>query len=73
MAMRLLIKSIITFQKNKFNLDKINLLIHDIFSYSIENMLSPVKSKYLYFKLVNYIFEYVQHEFELEIESIFRK
>lgn len=58
------------FKKNKFNLDKINLLIHDIFSYSIENMLSPVKSKYLYFKLVNYIFEYVQHEFELEIESI---
>lgn len=58
------------FKKDNFNLDKMNLLIHDILNYSIENMLSPVKAKYLCFKLINYVFKYVQHEFELEIENI---
>lgn len=58
------------FKENNFNLDKLSLLIHEIFNYSIENMISPSKTKYLCFKLINNVFEYVQQEFQLEIESV---
>jgi two-component system response regulator YesN len=58
------------FKQNNFKLDKMSLLIQEIFNYSIENMISPVKSKYLCFMVINNVFEYVQHEFDLKIERI---
>ncbi|RBW70776.1 response regulator [Bacillus taeanensis] len=58
------------FKKKQFDLEKMNQLIDDILNYSIEHMLSPVKSKYLCFKLINYVSEYVNDEFEIEIENI---
>ncbi|RBW70784.1 response regulator [Bacillus taeanensis] len=58
------------FQKQDFDIYAITQIINDLLHYCTERMLTPVKSKYLCFKLINNVFEYVQKEFDLNVESI---
>lgn len=48
-------------------------LIDELLSYSILENLTPAKSQYLCFKLINHVFEYVHQEFDINVEAVLQE
>ncbi|MBD1381531.1 response regulator [Metabacillus arenae] len=58
------------FKKNNVDLENMTGLIEEIMNDSIVNLTSPAKTNYLCFKFIHNVYEYVHHEFEIQIEKI---
>ncbi|MFC0559191.1 response regulator transcription factor [Halalkalibacter alkalisediminis] len=66
---------VITMIDNYFNTKEIDLnnipqLINKVLEYSMQKMLAPGCAKYLCFKLITNIYDYIQQEFNLNVETI---
>jgi two-component system, response regulator YesN len=61
------------FLERKLDLSSSESLIDELLAYSIQENLTPVKSKYLCFKLINHVFEYVQQEFDINVETVLQE
>ncbi|MFC0472286.1 response regulator [Halalkalibacter kiskunsagensis] len=66
---------VITMIDNYFNskdvdLNNIPQLINKVLEYSMQKMLEPGSAKYLCFKLINNIYDYIHQEFDLNVETI---
>jgi two-component system response regulator YesN len=58
------------FNKQNWDLNNLNKLIDDLLQYSQQKMLPPVKTKYMCFRLIINVFDYVQQEYEVNVEHI---
>lgn len=61
------------FLERKLDLSSSESLIDELLSYSIQENLTPMKSKYLCFKLINHVFEYVHQEFDINVETVLQE
>jgi two-component system, response regulator YesN len=61
------------FLGRKIDLTSSGRLIDELLSYSIQENLTPAKSQYLCFKLINHVFEYVHQEFDINVEAVLQE
>ncbi|MGG1398053.1 response regulator [Bacillus salipaludis] len=61
------------FLERKIDLSSINKLIDHLLDFSIIEKLTPTKSKFLCFKLINHVFEYVHEEFDMNVEDVLQE